>query len=247
MLRRSPRAFGLWAGAAVLALVTGAVVARDLATLHRRARTFGPVRPVVVARNDLPMGATVTPADVTTRGVHASQHPRGVLHDREAAIGRVVQVPVVRDAFVSERNLAPRARDGLAGALPEGTRAVRIVVDDGLRPPPGSAVDVYAVFASGDDVLGSGRSASGPARLVAAGVMVLATDGGPSTTFGAGRVGTGSAVAGSSLPAGGRVGVTLLVDAEQAADLAAAAARGSLYLALVPPEDARPVGPVTRR
>jgi len=41
MLKRSPRALGLWAGALALAVATGAIVAGDLATLHRRAHQFG--------------------------------------------------------------------------------------------------------------------------------------------------------------------------------------------------------------
>lgn len=231
MLRRSPRALGLWAAAAALALVTGSIVTGDLATLHRRADTFGAAQPVVVARRALPLGTTVTPADVTTRRVHASQQPRSVLHDRDDAVGRVVRVPLVRDAFVSARNLAPRRRSGLAGALPEGTRAVRIVVEDGLRPPTGSAVDVYASFATGPDALGTGRTVTTPATLVAEGAVVLATDDGDTTSGGSGST----------------HGVTLLVGPDQAADLAYASARGTLFLALVPPEDARVPTGLTRR
>jgi len=211
MLRRSPRAFGLWAGAVALAVVTGAVVAGDLATLHRRAGTLGPEESVVVARAALPLGTTITPADVTTRRVHESQLPAGVLHDIDDAVGRVVAVPVVADAFVHAANLAPRGRTGLDGALPEGTRAVRITVENGLRPHAGSAVDVYVSYASGTDTLGTGRITGASATLVAAGAVVLDTS---------------------------ADGVTLLVDADRAAALADASARGTLFLALVPPEDA---------
>lgn len=220
MLRRTPRALALWAGAAALALVTGAVVAGDLAALHRRAGTLGAEQPVVVARVALPLGATVTPADVTTRRVHASQLPAGVLHDVDDAVGRVVRVPVVRDGYVHASHLAARARDGLAGILPEGTRAVRVTVEDGLRPPSGSAVDVYASFASGTDALGTGRTAGDGAAVAAAGAVVIETD---------------------------DESVTLLVDEDQAAALADASARAVLFLALVPPEDARVPTGVTRR
>lgn len=212
MLRRSPRALGLWAGAAALAVVTTSVVAGDLAALHRRAGTFGPEQSVVVAREALPLGTTITPADVTTRRVHASQQPPGVLHDVGAAIGRVVRVPLVRDGFVHRDHLAPHGRDGLAGVLPEGTRAVRVQVEHGLRPRAGSAVDVYVSYASGSDVLGTGRTVGDGATVAAAGAVVLDAD---------------------------ADGVTLLVEEEQAAALADASARGTLFLALVPPEDAR--------
>jgi Flp pilus assembly protein CpaB len=219
VLRRSPRSLGLWAAALALALATGALVAGDLAALHRRAGSLGALQPVVVARRSLTIGTTVTPADVTTRRVHASQQPTAVLHDPAAVVGRVVRVPVVRGAFLARQNLTPRRRDGLDGVLPEGTRAVRISVEDGLRPPVGSAVDVLATFATGSDVLGSGRAGTTGAAVVAAGAVVL-------------EVGRG---------------VTLLVDEEQAAALADASTRGTLFLALVPPEEARVPAAVTRR
>lgn len=211
MLRRSPRALGLWAGAITLGAATAALVAGDLAALHGRVVSLGPERSVVVARAALPLGATVTPADVATRRLHSSQLPDGVLERRSDAIGRVVRVPVVRDAFVQRANLAPRRRTGLAGVLPEGTRAARIDVEHGLRPPPGSAVDVFVSYASGSDALGTGRRTDAGATLVVAGAVVLET---------------------------ASDGVTLLVDADRAAALAEASAGGTLFLALAPPEDA---------
>jgi Flp pilus assembly protein CpaB len=227
MLKRSPRALGLWLGATMLAVATGAIVAGDLATLHERAQEFGPERRVVVARRDLVLGAIVTPGDVTTRRVHSSQVPRDVLDDPGLALGRTVRVPVVRDAYVSAANLASNRRSGLDGVLPEGTRAMRVVVEDGLRPPSGSSVDVYATFAS--DQLGTGATSRDPAALVAAGVPVLDTDGD-----------------GEAAGATRTVGVTLLVDEADAASIAYAVTHGRVVLALVPPEDARVPG-FTRR
>jgi Flp pilus assembly protein CpaB len=229
MLKRSPRALGLWVGATALAVATGAIVAGDLATLHRRAQQFGPERRVVVARRTLVLGTTVTPGDVATRRVHSSQVPPGVLDDPALALGRTVRVPVVRNAYVAAANLAPTRRTGLDGVLPEGTRAMRVVIEDGLRPPPGSSVDVYASYAR--DELGTGASAGSrdPAIVVASGVPVLATDG-ASSTAGASRT----------------IGVTLLVDEEDASAIAYAVTHGRIVLALVPPEDARVPG-VTRR
>ena len=156
MLRRSPRALILWMGATVLAVTTGAVVAGDLATLHRRATNFGPERHAVVATHELALGSTITSGDVTTRRVHASQLPDGVLTDDALALGRVVRVPVVRDAYISVRNLAASRRTGLDGIIPDGSRAMRVLVEDGLRPTPGSAVDVYATIDT--DTLGAGRA-----------------------------------------------------------------------------------------
>jgi Flp pilus assembly protein CpaB len=134
---------------------------------------------------------------------------------------------VVRDAYIADANLAPARRAGLDGVLPEGTRAMRVVVEDGLRPPAGSAVDVYASFAS--DRLGTGATSRDPATVVAAGVPVLGTDG-------------GSAAAGATRT----IGVTLLVDERDAAAIAFAATNGRIVLALVPPEDARVPGVTPR-
>src|SRR5688572_24908605 len=104
MLRTSPRALALWIGAAALAVTTAAVVAGDLATLHRRTRTFGPELHAAAATHELTLGSTITPTDLTTRRVHASQLTHGVLTDRALALGRVVRVPVVRGAYIAARN-----------------------------------------------------------------------------------------------------------------------------------------------
>ncbi len=251
MLQRSPRAFLLWAAAAVVAVGTGAVVAGDLAALHRHAHELGPELGAVVARHDLPEGATVTTDDVTTRRVHRSQLPPGVLTATTAALGRVVATPVLRDGFVADRNLAARGRTGVDGALPAGTRAFRLVVTDAVRPRAGAAVDVLATGTdatgaasstsaadpSASDASGSDSSASGSvpgstdaARVVAGGVLVLATDD-----------------AGRSSSGGQALGVTLLVTPRQARELAAAAAAGSVTLALDPPEAADVPAPAADR
>ena len=235
MLHRSPRALAYWAAAAAVAVGTGAFVAGDLASLHRHAGDLGPEVGAVVARHDLTMGVTVTPGDVTRRDVHRSQLPPGALTSAPAALGRVVATPVLRGGFVADRNLAPRTRTGVDGALPPGTRAFHLVVTDAVRPRTGAAVDVLATTAQLDDGSGTPATSAEPgstralpgdttdaaARVVAAGVLVLGTDD-------AGHTGDGNAT----------LGVTLLVTQRQARELAEAAALGSVTLALVPPEDA---------
>lgn len=223
MSHRSPRALLFWALAAVIAVVTALVVAGDLAALHRRAHALGPERDVVVTRRALPLGHRVQAADVAVRRVHRSQAPVGILGAVDAAVGRVVVVPVLRGGFVAAANLTPRDRSGLDGVVPAGMRALRVVVTDSLRPERGAVVDVLATA----DPRGAVDDNT-TARVAAAGVQVLGTD-----TRGA----TGGGRAGA-------FGVTLLVDPDQAADLAAAQAVGVLTLALVPPESA---GSATRR
>jgi Flp pilus assembly protein CpaB len=217
MPRRSPRALVLWGAALLVALVTAAVVAGDLAALHRRAADLGPEVDAVVARRDLPVGRTLAAHDLGARRVHRKQLPAGVLTDRQALVGRVVAAPVLDGGFVTRRALAPRRRTGLDGVVPRGMRAMRVVVTDALTPRPGAAVDVLASY----DPATASDAGDDTTVVVAAGVTVLRTDG--RTGSGTGRTGT--------------AGVTLLVDPDQAVALADAQANGVVTLALVPPED----------
>jgi Flp pilus assembly protein CpaB len=103
-------------------------------------------------------------------------------------------------------------------------------VADAVQPRAGAAVDVLATDGGrgvGDAAPVGADPANPPsARVVAAGVPVLGTDDEGHTA------------------AGGRaLGVTLLVTPREARDLAAAAASGTVTLALVPPEDARMPAP----
>jgi len=214
MFRRSPRALAFWAAALAVAVVTAAVVASDLASIHRRAAGLGPVESVVVATRDLTVGMRLAARDVTLRSVHRSQLPAGAIVDRAAVRSRVVAVPVLRGGFVAQRNLAPRRRTGLDGIVPEGMRAIRVDVAGALVPRVGASVDVLASYQSSGD-------RAGATEVVAAGALVLGVDR---------REGGGTGRSGD--------GVTLLVDADEARSLADAQANGVLTLALVPPEDA---------
>ena len=216
MARRSPRALALWGAAAVVAMVTAAVVASDLATLHRRAADLGPEVDAVVATHDLAVGHVVRASDLSGRSVHRSQLPERVVTSRATIVGRVISVPVLDGAFVVRGNVAPRSRTGLDGVVPRGMRAMRVVVTDALVPRAGAAVDVLATYDP------STAGAEGGTVVVAAGVTVIGTD----RRGGAGAGRTGAA------------GVTLLVDPDQASALADAQANGVVTLALVPPEDA---------
>jgi Flp pilus assembly protein CpaB len=214
-MRRSPRALVLWACAIVVAVGTAALVASDLATLHRRASDLGPERNVLVARRALQVGSIVTDDDLRERPVHASQLPPGVLAQAEHAIGRVVRVPVVAGGFVAADNLAPRRRTGLDGVVPTGKRAMRVVVVDSIRPRAGDAVDVLASFESVDD-----PGASGVAVVVAHGVLVVDVDDARTVDGTAG------------------LGVTVLVSPRETRELAFAATHGAVAITLVPPEEA---------
>lgn len=213
---RPPRTIVAWAAATLVALLTARVVATDLAALHRRAESLGPTRPVLVARRDVPLGARVSTADVRVVRRPDDVVPDRALHDDDAARGRVVAVPLLAGAVVTDRHLAPRSRTGLDGLVPAGSRAVRVPDDAGLRPPPGAVVDVLVAL---DPALVAGGGGGDATVTVAAGARVLAT----------GDAGDGL---------DGAPAVTLLVTEVEAGRLAFAAANGAVTLALDPPEAA---------
>jgi Flp pilus assembly protein CpaB len=231
MLIGSPRALMLRIGAGVVAVLTAGLVASDLAELHRRANDLGSPRDAVVATHDLTIGDTVRRDDLRVREIHASQLPPRVIPSTRAAVGRVVAVPVLKGDFLSPRHLAPRHRTGLDGAIPDGMRAMRVVVTEALRPRTGAVVDVLATFESEASLAAAGEiDLSDPSALaeipiasavvIADGVLVLSTDRTAATDGGA------------------TLGVTLLVSPRQARELAFAATHGVLALALAPPENA---------
>jgi len=147
-MHRTPRARATQIAAVIVALLTVRLVAGDLSALHRGARVFGATRPVVVARADLDLGTRVRRGDLRVMKLPAAAVPTGALARLDDAVDRVVAVPVLAGASVSERALAPRRRDGLAGIVSPGRRAVRVTTADGLRPDAGSVVDIIATLDS---------------------------------------------------------------------------------------------------
>jgi Flp pilus assembly protein CpaB len=220
-MHRTPRARATQIAAVLVALLTVRLVAGDLAALHRGARVFGDTRPVVLARADLALGARVRGSDLRVVTLPAAAVPPSALAQREDAVGRIVAVPVLAGAAVADRALAPRRRDGLGGIVAAGRRAVRVTATDGLRPDPGSIVDILATLDS-RDVGGTVE----PTVVVARAARVLAVD--PSSARHDGTAGGTN----------DRVGVVVLVTAVEATHIADATARGALMLALDPPEEA---------
>jgi pilus assembly protein CpaB len=225
-LHGAPRARATQIAAVLVALLTFRLVAGDLSALHRGARRFGGTRAVVVAVDDLALGSRVRSRDVKVVDLPASAIPPGTIVRRDDAIGRVVAVPVLAGAAVADRALAPARRDrlggvdGLDGLVAPGRRAVRVTTSDGLRPDPGSVVDVLATL----DARDSGGRVE-PTVVVARAARVLAVDPAPASGRDAGTSDT-------------RVGVVVLVTAAEASHIADATARGALMLALDPPDDA---------
>ena len=218
-MRRSPRVLLAWSAALVIALTTAHIVSGDLATLHRRAASLGPIRRVVVAAHDLALGQSVSAADVRTEPRYAREIPSEAVTDVGKAIGRVVAVPVLRDSIVFGAHLARPDRTGLDGVVPAGDRAVHVVPKDGFRPPRGTIVDVLAAFdPSAVTVAGAGNAAV----VVAQAALVVDVD--------------HDASGDTSNDAG--AGVTMVVTENEARVIAFAAATADLTLAVDPPESA---------
>jgi Flp pilus assembly protein CpaB len=217
MLRRSPRALALWAAAAVVAIVTTLLVVSTLSSLRHQDETYGRVHAVLVARRDLPVGTRLRAGDVATREIRGDAPAPDAATAIADVIGRVIRVPVLRDTTITARHLTASRRDSLGDAIPDGRRAVRLVVEHGLRPDPGDLVDVLATF--DPQTLGDRGD---PTIVVAPAVTVLAVD--------------------TEDDAGDSIAVTVLVTPRQSTRLAFAAAAGTIGLALAPPEAATAAG-----
>ena len=219
-MRRSPRVLLAWLAALVVALTTTQIVAHDLATLHHRAASLGPQRVVIVATRDLALGETITASAVRSETRYASEVPSAAISSITNAVGRVVAVPVLRDAIVFTGNVAPADRTGLDGVIPLGDRAVHVTPKDGYRPPQGSVVDVLAAF---DPTAVTVEGAGDSAVVVASGARVLAVDDAASSDTG---------------DASDRGGHAARHRRPRRASIAFAAATADLTLAVTPPESA---------
>jgi Flp pilus assembly protein CpaB len=219
-MRRSPRVLLAWAAAVLVVLITVRVVAGDLGALHRRAHSLGSDVPVVLAAHDLPTGSTIGVGDLRVVRRPSTTVSADALHDPAAATGKVVAVALLRDDVMGARHLAARA----GGIVPEGRRAVHVVVKDGFQPPVGSVVDVLATY---DPSLENVGGTSGQAATVARGAQVVMVGGTPSAT-------DSSVDASAGAVDSNGAGVTLLVTEAEARTVAFADSIGEIALALAP-------------
>jgi Flp pilus assembly protein CpaB len=210
-VRRSPRVLLAWAAAVVVMLLTVQVVASDLGSLHRRAHNLGADVVVVLAARDLPLGVTLAIADLRVVRRPSRTVSPDALRDPGRAVGRIVAVALLRDDVVGARHLVTRT----SGIVPDGKRAVHVVVKDGFQPPRGSVVDVLATY---DPEVAIGAGARGLATVVARGAQVL--------------------TASTDANEGAGSGVTLVVTEAEARAVAYAASVGEVALAIGPAQGA---------
>src|SRR5712671_6592068 len=102
---------------------------------------------VVIAANDIQVGAKVEEHDVRLAKFPAADLPQGAYGKRSQVLGRGVVVPIARGEFVLPAKLAPEnAGSGLPSLIPPGMRAVSVRVNEVVSVAgfvgPGTRVDV---------------------------------------------------------------------------------------------------------
>ncbi len=102
---------------------------------------------VVIAANDIQVGAKVEEHDVRLAKFPAADLPQGAYGKRSQVLGRGVVVPIAKGEFVLPAKLAPEnAGSGLPSLIPPGMRAVSVRVNEVVSVAgfvtPGTRVDV---------------------------------------------------------------------------------------------------------
>lgn len=133
----------------VLALALGALVS---VSVYRNLLGRGPanVEPgvdVVVAADDVQVGARIEEHDVRLVKYPASALPAGTADRRSKVLGRGVILPIARGEFILPSKLAPEnAGAGLPSLIPPGMRAVSVRVNEVVSVAgfvgPGTRVDI---------------------------------------------------------------------------------------------------------
>jgi len=132
-----------------LALALGAVVSLSVYEnlQGKGAASNEPGIDVIVAADDIQVGARVEEHDVHVVKYPASSLPGGTYSKRAQVLGRGVIIPISRGEFILPSKLAPEnAGAGLPSLIPPGMRAVSVRVNEVVSVAgftgPGTRVDV---------------------------------------------------------------------------------------------------------
>lgn len=176
---------------------------------------------VVVAANDLQVGAKVQDRDIKVVKLPADDLPGGVFHNKTKVVGRGVILPLAKGEFILPNKLAAEnAGAGLPALIPPGMRAVSVRVNEVV------SVAGFVVPGTRVDVLLTGNPAGGGdtrTTTVLSNVEVLASGQ---------RLERSSSGETSTAPV-----ITLLVSPEDAQKLTLASQQGRVQLALRNPLD----------
>jgi pilus assembly protein CpaB len=132
-----------------LALALGALVSVLVyKNLQGRAPSTGePGADVIVALDDVQVGARIEDHDVRIARFPVSGLPPGAYSKKSQVLGRGVIIPITRGEFILPSKLAPEnAGSGLPSLIPPGMRAVSVRVNEVVSVAgfvgPGTRVDV---------------------------------------------------------------------------------------------------------
>jgi len=133
----------------VLALALGAFVSL---LVYKNLQGRGPANnevgaDVIVASDDIQVGARIEEHDVRAARFPASGLPAGAYSKRAQVLGRGVIIPISKGEFILPSKLAPEnAGSGLPSLIPPGMRAVSVRVNEVVSVAgfvgPGTRVDI---------------------------------------------------------------------------------------------------------
>jgi pilus assembly protein CpaB len=204
-----------------LALALGMFVSHRVYRASQFKTASAQVVDVVVAANDIGVGAKIEDKDIRVLKFPAPNLPRGWFSKKSQVIGREVAVPIARGEFILPNKLAAaNARSGLPGLIPPGMRAVSVRVNDVVGfVIPGTRVDVLLTG------IPSGNNQQ-QTTTVLENVAVIAAEQ---------RLERNSAGESQNVPV-----ITLLVSPEDANTLTLASSKGPVQLILRKPRDQEP-------
>jgi pilus assembly protein CpaB len=145
----------------VVALALAGVAAKLGKDMISKGQSGGPgmkMTKVVVAKDDLPPGATIKDADIVLRDMPTDGLSQNTFNNVADVSGRMVMSQVVKGQIVLEGFLAPKGVTGAQAMVPQGMRAVSLEVNEfsgvaGLLSP-GSHVDLVQTIQTKDDKAG---------------------------------------------------------------------------------------------
>lgn len=220
-------------GTRTLVVVAIAVAVATLATMAvYRAVQQIPVReveqpgiPVVVAARNLPIGTSLSSADLRVASWPARSPVQGGFSSPDQLLSRGLVADMVENEPITPNKLAPtEAGAGLPPVIPSGMRAISVQVNEVVGVAgfvtPGNRVDVVATL--------NRQKESSMSRVVVTNVKVLAAG----TKVDQQRAQSGTPIQTTV--------VTLLVTPEEGEKIALASVEGRLHLTLRNPLDREP-------
>ncbi|HXJ89858.1 MAG TPA: Flp pilus assembly protein CpaB [Candidatus Binatia bacterium] len=139
----------------VLALVAGLLAALYVyKNLQPRSGLPADMAQVMVAANDLQVGARVEERDIKVIQVSSTELPQGAPRKKADVVGRGVIIPILKGDFILPNKLAgENAGAGLPALIPPGMRAVSVRVNEVISVAgfvtPGTRVDVLLTGSPG--------------------------------------------------------------------------------------------------